>query len=147
MNAIILFDSHSSGGATDRIIDTIGQELAKRDIYVEKGKVLPNADYSFLDEFDLILLGSPIYNLRLSENLAGAIIQSNLLAKLDGKQIALFVICGGPELSADLLYLPQLQIPLLNKNIIAKKAFGMSCKNDPESAVSFAEEIYEKAAK
>jgi len=146
MNAIILFDSQSSGGSTDRIIDTIGQELAKRDIYVEKGKVLPQADYSFLDEFDLVLIGSPIYNLRLSENLGAAIIQSNLISKLEGKKIALFVICGGPELSADILYLPQLQIPLMNKDVIATKAFGLSTKNDPQSPISFAEEIYEKAA-
>lgn len=56
MKAIILYDALSTGGSTDRIIDSIGEHLVKNGFYVEKAKTPPRADYSFLEEFDLVLL-------------------------------------------------------------------------------------------
>lgn len=141
MKAIILYDALSSGGSTDRIIDSIGEHLVKSGFYVEKAKTPPRADYSFLEEFDLVLLGSPIYNLQLSPSLSGALNQSNLLKVLVGKKVATFIICGGPELSAALLYMPQLNLRLLRSEVIAEKIFGLAEKNNPQSPIDFANEI------
>ncbi len=144
MKAIILYDALSTGGSTDRIIDAIGEHLVKNGCYVEKAKTPPRADYSFLEEFDLILLGSPIYNLQLSPNLSKAFNQSNLLKTLAGKKVATFIICGGPEFSAALLYMPQLKLRLLRSDIIAEKIFGLAEKNNPQSPIDFADEILKK---
>lgn len=144
MKAIILYDALSTGGSTDRIIDAIGEHLVKNGFYVEKAKTLPRADYGFLEEFDLALIGSPIYNLQLSPNLSGALNQSNLLKVLAGKKVATFIICGGPELSAAFLYMPQLNLRLFRSQIIAEKIFGLAEKNNPQSPIDFAEEILRK---
>jgi flavorubredoxin len=146
MKAIILYDALSTGGSTDRIIDAIGEYLVKNGFYVEKAKTPPRADYSFLEEFDLVLLGSPIYNLQLSPNLSGALNRSNLLKMLAGKKVATFIICGGPELSAAFLYMPQLKLRLLRSEIIAEKIFGLTEKNNPQSPIDFADEILKKMA-
>lgn len=146
MKAIILYDALSTGGSTDRIIDAIGKHLVQNGFYVEKAKTPPRADYQFLEEFDLILLGSPIYNLQLSPDLSGALNQSNLLKVLTGKKVATFIICGGPELSAALLYLPQLNLRLLRSELVAEKIFGFAEKNNPQSPIDFADEILKKIA-
>jgi hypothetical protein len=145
MNAIILYDALTSGGSTDRIIDAIGEELVKRGVYVEKAKTPPQADYDFLDEFELVLIGSPIYNFNLSPNLAAAFSESNLSEHLKGKKIATFLVCGGPEFTAELLYMPQLSLRLIGQNIVASKIFGLTEKNNPQSPIKFADEIYRKA--
>ncbi|NTW50870.1 MAG: protochlorophyllide oxidoreductase [Chlorobiales bacterium] len=145
MKAIILYDAMSTGGSTDRIINTIGEELVKKGMYVEKAKVAPKADYDFLSEFELIILGSPIYNLTLGSNLSGAFLKSNLIPNLRGKKVAIFVICGSPEIAAEFFYLPQLKIPTLSNEVLAEKIFGMSKKDDPQTPIDFAEEIYRKA--
>lgn len=146
MKAIILFDCYQRGGKTEQLIDVIGGEFVKSGYYVEKGIIVPNADYGFLQEFDVVLIGSPIYNLMLSKNVGTTLAQGNIVKNLEGKKVGLFVICGGPEISADLLYLPQLRFPLLKHDIIAEKAFGMETKDDPESPVQFANAILEKLA-
>ncbi|MBC8043838.1 MAG: NAD(P)H-dependent oxidoreductase [Rhizobacter sp.] len=145
MKAIILYDALSEGGTTDRIITSIGETLAAKGVYIEKAKTPPLADYSFLSEFDVIILGSPIYNFTPSPNLTEAFGRSNLLKSMLGKKVALFIICGGPELTAELLYKPQFTARLLRHNVIADKIFGMTEKNNPQSPVRFADEIFEKA--
>ncbi|MCS7012166.1 MAG: protochlorophyllide oxidoreductase [Chloroherpetonaceae bacterium] len=145
MKAIILYDALTTGGSTDRIIDTIGQTLVEKGVYVEKAKTPPRADYSFLEEFDLIILGTPIYNLAMSPNFVGALNQSNLLESIKKKLVAFFMVFGGPELTAQFLYRPQLSLRLLNHNVIADKLFGLTEKNNPQAPIDFANEIYEKA--
>lgn len=145
MNAIILYDALTTGGTTDRIITSIGETLAAKGVYIEKAKVVPHADYSFLNEFDVIILGSPIYNFTPSPDLVAAFGNTNLLASMEGKPVAYFIICGGPELTAEVLYKPQFLLRLRRQNIIADKIFGISEKNNPQSPVKFAEEIYAKA--
>lgn len=44
------------GGSADRLIDAIGRNLAQAGAYVEKARCKPNADYSFVEEFDLVIL-------------------------------------------------------------------------------------------
>lgn len=146
MKAIILFDCYQRGGKTEQIIDAIGQEFVKSGMYVEKGLIVPNADYGFLEEFDLVIIGSPIYNLMLSKNVGTTLAQGNITKNLEGKKVGVFVICGGPEISAELLYLPQFKIALLKHDIIAEKAFGMESKEDPDSPIKFANTILEKLA-
>ncbi|MDX2127945.1 MAG: protochlorophyllide oxidoreductase [Chloroherpetonaceae bacterium] len=144
MKAIILYDALSTGGSTDRIIDAIGERLVHYGFYVEKAKTPPFADYSFLEEFDLVLIGSPIYNLALSPGLSQTLDKSNLLQSMKGKDIATFLICGGPELTAAFLYMPQLTLRLFGLNIVAQKIFGLAEKNNPESPLKFADEIASK---
>lgn len=55
---IILYDSMAVGGSADRLIDAIGRNLAQAGAYVEKARCKPNADYSFVEEFDLVILGA-----------------------------------------------------------------------------------------
>jgi hypothetical protein len=143
MKAIILFDCYQRGGKTEQMIDAMGQEFVKSGMYVEKGLIVPNADYSFLEEFDVVVIGSPIYNLMLSKNVGTTLAQGNIVRNLTGKKIGLFVVCGGPEISAELLYLPQLRIPLLKHEVVAEKAFGMESKDNPEGPVDFAKAILE----
>ncbi len=144
MNAIILYDALTSGGSTDRIIDAIGEELVKKGVYVEKAKTPPRADYGFLDEFELVIIASPVYNFNLSPNLVAAFAQSNLSESLKGKKIATFLVCGGPELTAEFLYMPQLSLRLIGQNIVAQKIFGLTEKSNPQSPITFANEIYQK---
>lgn len=146
MKAIILYDALTTGGSTDRIIDTIGQTLVERGFYVEKAKTPPRADYSFLEEFDVVILGTPIYNLAMSPNFIGALNQSNLLEKAKNKLVAFFMVFGGPEVTAQFLYRPQLSLRLLNHKVIAEKLFGLVEKNNPQAPVEFADEIYRKAS-
>jgi hypothetical protein len=124
MKAIILFDSKTSGGSTEKLIDSIGRKLAETGAYVEKAKCKTTGDYSFVKEFDVVIMGAPIYYLIVASELLGALLQSNLKSCLEGKKIALFLTCGSPELMANLLYLPQLKLNLIGNTIIAEKIFA-----------------------
>ncbi len=143
MRAIILFDSKTSGGSTDRLIDSIGQKLAETGAYVEKAKCKSTGDYSFVKEFDVVIMGAPIYYLVVSSELLGALIQSNLKSCLSGKKIALFLTCGSPELMANLLYLPQLKLNLIGSTIIAEKIFAPDQTSNPAVIAKYVDELNE----
>jgi hypothetical protein len=139
--AIILYDSKSSGGSTDRFIDAVGKNLAESGLYVEKARCKENGDFSFVEEFDLVVMGAPIYYLLVSSQLFGALSRSNLKQMLKGKKIALFVACGSPEPMAHLLYLPQLKMNLENPVILAERVFSTDQLNDPAAAADFVGQI------
>jgi len=141
MKAIILFDSKTSGGSTDRLIDAIGQKLAETGAYVEKAKCKSTGDYSFVKDFDVVIMGAPIYYLVVSSELLGALMQSNLKSSLQGKKIALFLACGSPELMANLLYLPQLKLNLIGSTIIAEKIFAPDQISDPAVIAKYVDEL------
>ncbi len=141
MKAIILYDSKSVGGSTDRFIDALGSSLAEAGAYVEKARCRENGDYRFVDEFDVVVLGAPIYYLLVSSQLLGALSRSNLRSALSGKKVALFVACGSPEPMAQLLYLPQLRMHLENPVLLAEQVFSPEQLNDPAAAAGFANRI------
>ncbi len=141
MRAIILFDSKTSGGSTDRLIDSIGQKLAETGAYVEKAKCKSSGDYSFVKDFDVVIMGAPIYYLVVSSELLGALMQSNLKSCLQGKKIALFLSCGSPELMANLLYLPQLKLNLIGSTIIAEKIFAPDQISDAAVIAKYVDEL------
>ena len=141
MKAIILYDSKSSGGSTDRLIDAIGQKLAETGAYVEKAKCKSTGDYSFVKDFDVVIMGAPIYYLVVSSELLGALMQSNLKSCLQGKKIALFLTCGSPELMANLLYLPQLKLNLIGSTILAEKIFAPDQISDPAVIAKYVDEL------
>ncbi len=141
MKAIILYDSKSSGGSTDRLIDTIGRKLAETGAYVEKAKCKSTGDYSFVKDFDVVIMGAPIYYLVVSSELLGALMQSNLKSSLQGKKIALFLTCGSPELMANLLYLPQLKLNLIGSTILAEKIFAPDQISDPAVIAKYVDEL------
>ena len=141
MKAIILFDSKSSGGSTDRLIDAIGQKLAETGAYVEKAKCKTTGDYSFVKDFDVVIMGAPIYYLVVSSGLLGALMQSNLKSCLQGKKIALFLTCGSPELMANLLYLPQSKLNLIGSTILAEKIFAPDQISDPAVIAKYVDEL------
>ena len=143
MRAIILYDSRSTGGSTDRLIDSIGQQLAETGAYVEKARCKATADYSFLSDFDVVILGAPVYYLVVSSQLLGALVQSNLKRCLRNKNIALFVTCGSPEAMAQTLYLPQLKIHLIRNRILAERVIAPHQIGDEEIIADFVEEIDE----
>ncbi len=147
MRAIILYDSKTTGGATDRLIDAIGRELVESGAYVEKARCRATADYSFVRDFDLIILGAPVYYLVVSSQLLGALVQSNLKKNLRGKKVALFVTCGSPEPLALTLYLPQLKVHLVRNRILAEKVFGPNQMDNPEAIEAFAGEMLEEYQK
>ncbi|MEI6651281.1 MAG: flavodoxin domain-containing protein [Chlorobiaceae bacterium] len=141
MRAIILFDSKTSGGSTDRLIDAIGQKLAESGAYVEKAKCKSTGDYSFVKDFDVVIMGAPIYYLVVSSELLGALMQSNLKSCLQGKKIALFLSCGSPELMANLLYLPQLKLNLIGSTILAEKIFAPDQISDLAVVAKYVDEL------
>ncbi|NTU59168.1 MAG: protochlorophyllide oxidoreductase [Chlorobiaceae bacterium] len=143
MKAIILYDSRTSGGSTDKLIDMIGQQLAESGAYVEKAKCKATADYSFISEFDVVIMGAPVYYLVVSSQLVGALVQSNLRKCLKNKNVALFVACGSPEPLALTFYLPQLKIHMIRNRILAEKVFAPHQMGDPDSVADFVEEIDE----
>lgn len=148
MRAIILYDSKTSGGSTDRLIESIGKELVENGAYVEKAKCKAIADYSFVRDFDVIILGAPVYYLVVSSQLLGALVQSNLKKCLRGKKVALFLACGSPEAMALTLYLPQIKVHLFRNRILAEKIFAPNQIDDQEAIIDFVEEIeneYEKS--
>jgi multimeric flavodoxin WrbA len=143
MKAIILFDSKTSGGGTEKLIDAIGRKLAETGAYVEKAKCKKTGDYSFVKEFDVVIMGAPIYYLLVSSELLGALLQSNLKSCLQGKKIALFLTCGSPELMANMLYLPQLKLNLIGSNIIAEKIFAPDQLSDQNVIANYVDELNE----
>ena len=147
MRAIILYDSRSTGGSTDKLIDAIGQQLAETGAYVEKARCKATADYSFVSDFDVVILGAPVYYLVVSSQLLGALVQSNLRAALKGKKVALFVICGSPEPMANFLYLPQLKMNLENPVILAEKVFSPDQTSDPKAIAEFTTNILDAYGK
>jgi len=147
MKAIILYDSQSVGGSTDRLIDSIGKKLAESGAYVEKARCKTNGDFSFVEEFDLVVLGAPIYYLLVASKLSGALGQSNLRTALKGKKVALFVICGSPEPMAQFLYLPQLKMNLDNPVILAEKVFAPDQTGDQQVIAEFVNSITEAYGK
>ncbi len=143
MRAIILYDSRTTGGSTDKLIDMIGEQLAETGAYVEKAKCKATADYSFVTDFDVIIMGAPVYYLVVSSQLIGALVQSNLKKCLKNKNVALFVACGSPEALALGLYLPQLKIHLIRNKILSEKIFAPQQMTDPEAIGDFVDEIDE----
>lgn len=148
--AIILYDSISTGGSTDRFIDAVGTKLAEVGAYVEKARCREHGDYSFVEEFDVIVLGAPIYYLLVSSQLLGALSKSNLKKMLKGKKVALFVACGSPEPMAHLLYLPQIKMNLENPVILVERVFSPDQLKDTIAAADFVSQIvgnYEETLK
>lgn len=150
MKAIILYDSRSVGGGTDKLIDTLGMQLAESGAYVEKARCKATADYSFVQDFDVVIMGAPIYYLLVSSQLLGALVQSNLKHYLKHKKIALFLACGSPEPMATMLYMPQLKMHLVRNKILAEKIFAPDQLGDEEVIAEFVDELnesYRKAAR
>ena len=141
MRAIILFDSKTTGGSTDKLIDSIGLELAKTGAYVEKARCKTTGDYSFVKDFDVVILGAPIYYLLVSSQLLGALVQSNLKQYLVGRKVALFLTCGSPELMANMLYLPQLKMNLVDNTILAERIFAPDQTSDPTVIAKYVHEL------
>ncbi len=141
MKAVILYDSRSSGGSTDALIDSIGLKLVEAGVYVEKARCKATADYGFVRDFDIVILGAPVYYFFVSSQLLGAFVQSNLKAALRKKKIALFLTCGSPDAMATVLYLPQLKVHLIRNRILAEKIFAPGDIGDEDVVESFVEEI------
>jgi multimeric flavodoxin WrbA len=141
MKAIILYDSRTPTGSTEAFIDAIGLSLAETGAYVEKAKCKATADYSFVKDFDLVILGAPVYNFIVASQLLGALIQGNLKKNLKRKKIALFLTCGSSESTAAVLYLPQLKIHLIRNKILAEKIFAPDAFSDGEVIDSFVEDL------
>ncbi|TLU82912.1 MAG: protochlorophyllide oxidoreductase [Chlorobium sp.] len=142
MKAIILYDSRSAGGSTEKFIDSVGTKLAEKGAYVEKAKCKSTGDFSFVKDFDLVILGAPIYYLLVSSQLLGALIQSNLKQFLQGKKVALFLACGSPEPMANLLYLPQLELNLAGTTILAERILAPQQLTSPEIIEQFVNEVF-----
>ncbi|MWV53961.1 flavodoxin domain-containing protein [Chlorobium phaeovibrioides] len=142
MKAIILYDSRSEGGSTDRLVDAIGQKLAGKGMDVEKARCRAQADYSFISEFDLVIMGAPVYYLMVSSQLLGALIQSNLSSMLKNKNTALFLACGSPQPMAELLYMPQMKMNLQGSRILAEKVFAPAETSDMEVIGEYVDTIY-----
>ncbi|MDT9546019.1 MAG: protochlorophyllide oxidoreductase [Chlorobium sp.] len=142
MKAIILYDSRSEGGSTDRLVDAIGQKLAEKGADVEKARCRAQADYSFISEFDLVIMGAPVYYLMVSSQLLGSLIQSNLSSRLKNKNIALFLACGSPQPMAELLYMPQMKMNLQQSRILAEKVFAPAETSDMEVIGEYVDAIY-----
>ncbi|TLU56425.1 MAG: protochlorophyllide oxidoreductase [Chlorobium sp.] len=140
MKAVILYDSKTSSGSTEAVIDSIGLSLAESGFYVEKAKCTPFADYKFVKDFDLVVLGAPVYYFVVASQLLGALIHGNLKKNLRRKKVALFLLCGSSEPVATLLYLPQLKMHLMRNKILAEKIFGPAALSDG-TVDSFVEEI------
>ncbi|MEI8032745.1 MAG: protochlorophyllide oxidoreductase [Chlorobiaceae bacterium] len=147
MKAVILYDSRSPGGATDALIDAIGLKLLDAGVYVEKARCKAKADYSFVREFDIVILGAPVYYFFVASQLLGAFIQGNLKASLRKKNIALFLTCGSPDAMATVLYLPQLKVHLIRNRILAEKIFAPGDIADDDVVDSFVEEILHEYSK
>ncbi len=141
MKAVILYDSRTATGSTEAVIDAIGLSLAEAGVYVEKAKCRAMADYSFVKDFDLVILGAPVYYFIVASQLLGALIQGNLKKNLKRKKIALFLTCGSSESTAALLYLPQLKIHLIRNKILAEKIFAPDAFLEGDGIDAFVEEI------
>ena len=150
MKAVILYDTRSIGGSTDRFVDALGKSLAKTGAYVEKGKCKATADYSFVQDFDVIIMGAPVYYLLISSELLGSFFQSNLKKYLRRKKVALFLTCGSPEPMAYMMYLPQLKMHLVRNKILVEKVFAPQELSDKQAIDDYVDNIvqaYRRALK
>ncbi len=150
MKAIILYDSKTPNGSTEAITDAIGLRLAEADVFVEKAKCKAMADYSFVKDYDLVILGAPVYYFIVASHLLGALIHGNLKKNLKRKKVALFLTCGSSETMAAVLYLPQLKIHLVSNKILAEKIFAPDALSDGDVLDSFVDDMlyqYNKSLK
>ncbi|UZJ40549.1 protochlorophyllide oxidoreductase [Prosthecochloris sp. SCSIO W1101] len=150
MKAIILYDTRSEGGSTDRFVDSLGKSLAETGAYVEKGKCKATADYSFIQDFDVVIMGAPVYYMLVSSELLGSFFQSNLKKYLNRKKVALFLTCGSPEPMAYMMYLPQLKMHLVRNKILTEKVFTPPELSDNQAIDDYVDNIlhaYKKALK
>ncbi len=141
MKAVILYDSKTSGGSTEALIDAIGLQLAESGAYVEKVKCKALADYSFIREFDLVILGAPVYYFLVASQLLGALNYGNLKINLKRKKIAMFLTCGSPEAMAAVLYLPQLKIHLVRNKILVEKIFPSNVLHENSVIDTFVQDV------
>jgi len=141
MKAVILYDSRKQGGSTEALIDAVGLKLAESGVYVEKAKCKALADYSFIRDFDLVILGAPVYYFIVSSQLLGALNYGNLKANLKRKKVALFLTCGSPESMANVLYLPQLKIHLVSNKILVEKIFPPDVLSERDVIDSFVDDV------
>jgi hypothetical protein len=141
MKAVILYDSKTQGGSTEALIDSIGLKLAESGVYVEKAKCKATANYRFVREFDLVILGAPVYYFLVSSQLLGSLIHGNLKKNLKRKKIALFLTCGSSESMATVLYLPQLKIHLISNKILVEKIFAPDDLRKSEVHQEFVDEL------
>ncbi|MEI6847135.1 MAG: flavodoxin domain-containing protein [Chlorobiaceae bacterium] len=141
MNAVILYDSRTKKGSTEALIDSIGLKLAEAGVYVEKAKCKAMADYRFVQEFDIVILGAPVYYFVVSSQLLAALIHGNLKKNLRHKKIALFLTCGSSESMATLLYLPQLKMHLVRNKILAEKIIATSARLQKDAIDEFVDDI------
>ncbi|NTW82002.1 MAG: protochlorophyllide oxidoreductase [Chlorobiaceae bacterium] len=144
LKAVILYDSMSKGGSTESAINSIGMKLAEEGVYVEKAKCKANADYSFVRDFDIVLLGAPVYYFVVASQLLGALVQGNLKKNLKRKKIALFLICGTPGTMAAVLYLPQLKVNLVGNRILAEKIFSPAMLSNEDAIDDFVYDVLEE---
>ncbi|PWW82114.1 protochlorophyllide oxidoreductase [Prosthecochloris marina] len=150
MKAIILYDTRSEGGSTDRFVESLGKSLAETGAYVEKGKCKATADYSFIQDFDVVIMGAPVYYMLVSSELLGSFFQSNLKKYLNRKKVALFLTCGSPEPMAYMMYLPQLKMHLVRNKILTEKVFTPAELSDNQAIDDYVDNIlhaYKKALK
>ncbi len=150
LKAVILYDSMSKSGSTEAAINAIGMKLAEEGVYVEKARCKANADYSFVRDFDIVLLGAPVYYFVVASQLLGALVSGNLRKNLKRKKLALFLICGSPEAMATVLYLPQLKLNLVGNRILAEKVFSPASLSDEDAIEDYVFDIldeYRKAMK
>lgn len=141
MKAVILYDIRTKSGSTEAIIDSIGMKLAESGVYVEKAKCKATADYSFVKEFDIVILGAPVYNFVVSPQLLGAFLQGNLKKNLKKKKVALFLTCGTAESMAAVFYLPQLKMHLITSRILVEKIFNSFELSDSNAVESFVDDL------
>ena len=123
------------------LIDSIGQQLAESGLYVEKAKCIATADYSFIKEFDIVILGAPVYNFIVSPQLLGAFLQGNLKKHLKKKRVALFLTCWTAESMAAVFYLPQLKMHLLTNRILVEKIFHPVESSSDNAIESFVDDL------
>jgi multimeric flavodoxin WrbA len=147
LRAVILYDSMSKSGSTETAINAIGMKLAEEGVYIEKAKCKANADYSFVREFDIVLLGAPVYYFVVASQLLGALLKGNLRKNLKQKKIALFLICDSPETMAAVLYLPQLKLNLVGNRILSEKIFSPATLSDEEAIEDFVFEVLDEYRK
>ena len=150
MKALILYDSRTSNSSTEAIIDAIGLGLAESGVYVEKAKCRALADYSFVGEFDLVILGAPVYNFVVASQLLGALIFGDLKKNLKRKKVALFLTCGSSQSTAAVLYLPQLKMHLIRNKILVETIFPPDVLSEGDAVEIFVEDVlhqYNKSLK
>ncbi len=143
MNAIIIYDSRRSRGATAKIAQTIAQTLCRHGIQAEA--VRPGQ--AIIKDQELIVVGSPIYEERAMKTVTYYIEKNK--DKLLNKSIAVFIVCMAQLASKPSMlyvekrYLPQLTKRLLCKPIATKIFRGWIIRSNPNT-ITEAEKWAEK---